>query len=222
MGTYFNVDYYFRSMKVCTVNIGEKRTVIWRDKEYCTGIFKEPINRPIQLGKMDVVHDHVIDRKYHGGVNKACYLFSADHYDHFKNIYPNLKWNNGMFGENLTIMNFDEKQVYIGDTFKVGTAIIQISEPRLPCSTLAMRFDAHRIMKDFIEFGRCGAYVRVLEEGYISAGDIFELIEHPNDSFSVFDVFFSCHNSIEPNLRDRMLNSTLITENTKKELLKKG
>lgn len=208
-------------MKVRSVNIGKKESVQWKGKLFHTGIFKAPIDEPIYLGTTDVDRDSVIDRKYHGGVDKACYMFSLEHYNHFKNLYSELDWNYGMFGENITVEGFNEKDVFIGNTYKVGSAKIQISEPRQPCSTLSMRFNSHQMMKDFIDFGHCGAYVRVIEEGEIQNGDTFELLEEPEDKFSIYNVFALYHSRIDPELRKRMLASSILTDVSKKELRKK-
>ena len=90
-------------MKVVSVNIGERKGVKYRGKTVQTGVFKKPVTHPIILGKFDVEGDAVIDRRYHGGEFKACYLYSADHYEFWKNKYPDLEWEYGMFGENITV-----------------------------------------------------------------------------------------------------------------------
>jgi len=93
------------SMKVISVNIGKKQTVIWKGKTYETGIYKYPVEDTIFLGKEDVVNDDVIDREHHGGANQAVYVYGKNHYAYWQNLYPNLEFNYGMFGENLTISN---------------------------------------------------------------------------------------------------------------------
>ena len=95
-------------MKVVSVNIGEKRTVNYKGKIVETGIFKSPVETPIFLGETGVETDAVIDRRYHGGIDKAVYAYSQNHYAYWKKIYPELDWKFGMFGENLTISNLEE------------------------------------------------------------------------------------------------------------------
>ena len=97
-------------MKVVATNIGEKRTVLWRNEHIETGIFKAPVAQGIVLEREDVKKDAVVDRKYHGGIDKACYAYSADFYDYWKGKFPDLKWSYGMFGENLTIHGLNEKK----------------------------------------------------------------------------------------------------------------
>ena len=98
-------------MKVISTNISQPKTVIWKGKEVTTGIFKEPVSEPLLLEKTDVKGDHVIDRRYHGGEDKACYMYSADHYPFWKERYEHLEWNYGMFGENLTVEGLQETDI---------------------------------------------------------------------------------------------------------------
>jgi MOSC domain-containing protein YiiM len=176
-------------MKTESVNVGATRSINWEGKNYRTGIFKYPVNNAIQLGRTDVVGDKVVDRRYHGGVDKACYAFSSEEYAFWKPMYPHLSFDYGMFGENLTVSELDETRLLIGDTFRVGTALIQVSEPRQPCVKLNIRFDSKTAMKTFIARERCGAYFRVLEEGLVQKNDVFELIQTTTDSMSLNAVF---------------------------------
>ena len=111
-------------MKIISTNIGEPRVIKWRGKEVETGIFKFPVIQPIFLGTDDVENDHVIDRRYHGGTNKACYLYSSDHYGYWQKLYPELEMPWGIFGENLTVEGLNEAQINIGDIFKIGEAVV--------------------------------------------------------------------------------------------------
>jgi len=124
-----------------------------------------------------VTGDTIADRKVHGGTYKACYLFSTDHYTYWKTLYPNLDWNWGMFGENLTIEGLDESQIRIGSIYKLGTALVQITQPREPCFKLGIKFGTQDILRQFIDHGFPGTYVRILEPGNVSTGDTMELIE---------------------------------------------
>lgn len=176
-------------MKVISVNIGEPKEIIWEGKKYHTGIYKYPVEDSIFLGQTDVKDDHVIDRRYHGGIDKACYAFSADAYSHWESLYPNLNFLPGMFGENLTIQNLEEDKIHIGDTFTVGKAIIQVTEPRQPCIKLNIRFNSKTMIKEFIEHGRCGVYFRVIQSGNVKSGDRISKIENGIQPISVYEVF---------------------------------
>ncbi len=170
-------DFLFLGMKIISTNIAEPRTVSWRGHDIKTGIYKNPVEQPIFLGKEDVRHDAVIDRKHHGGEFKACYLFGADYYPEWKIKFPHLQWDWGMFGENLTVAGLDEEKLYIGAIYKLGTATIQISEPRQPCYKLGIKFGTQLVIKEFIHYGHPGTYVRILEEGEVKKGDSLILVE---------------------------------------------
>ena len=153
-------------------------TFIKNGKSVKTGIYKTHVKDGITLGLTDVVGDAVMDRKHHGGIDKACYLYSADHYSFWQEKFPDLHWTHGMFGENLTVDGLDESQINIGDTFEIGKTIIQVSEPRRPCSILGIRFGTQAIVKEFYHQPYPGIYVRVLKEGKIKKGDSFKLIKN--------------------------------------------
>jgi MOSC domain-containing protein YiiM len=194
-------------MKIISTNIGKKKKVIYRGKDIYTGIFKYPVDAPIKLGQEDVENDQVIDRRYHGGIDKACYLFSADHYPAWKAKFPMLKWDWGMFGENLTVEGLDESEVFIGDVFKVGTAKVQVTQPRQPCFKFGIRMEDARAVKEFIKLNQSGVYVRVLEPGEVRKGDTFELIRSAEAQFSIKEIFFLLYNARE--------NTDLIAEAVK-------
>jgi len=205
-------------MKVVATNTGEKRTVSWGFKKVTTGIFKFASSEGIFLGIEDVVGDSVVDRKYHGGIDKACYAYSADQYSFWNPQFPDLEWDHGMFGENLTIEGLNEKELYIGDTFKVGDAIIQVSEPRQPCFKLNVRFNSKRMVKAFTKHGYCGSYFRVLEQGNIKPGDTLELIEAGEPRISVFEVFQLIYSKGNKELREIAKTHYKFAETTKAAL----
>ncbi|MFT4831341.1 MAG: MOSC domain-containing protein YiiM [Psychroserpens sp.] len=172
-------------MKVIATNISKGTTITWHGKEEKTGIFKTPTPAPIFLGKTDVDKDTVVDRKYHGGLDKACYLFSVDEYEYWKKLYPKLTWDWGMFGENLTIKGLDESKIRIGDIYKIGGALVQISQPREPCYKLGIKFEDQNILKQFIDRSHPGTYVRILKEGFVRQGDSAILEEQSKNTLTV-------------------------------------
>ncbi|MCR9172494.1 MAG: MOSC domain-containing protein [bacterium] len=209
---------YLADMKVVATNIGEKQTVEWKGQEVITGIFKYPAEHGIVLEKTDVKSDAVVDRKYHGGIDKACYAYSADHYDHWKDLHPDLEWSYGMFGENLTVEGLDEKTVSIGDTFQVGEAVVQVSEPRQPCMKLNVRMDSSLAVKHFVDFGRSGTYFRVLKEGKVQPGDEFVLQAKGEPVLPVFDVFQMIYEKGNDTLREIAKVHPALAETTKSSL----
>lgn len=176
-------------MQVISTNIAKPTTILWRGQQVQTGIYKTPTNQPIYLGKQDVKGDIVSDRKVHGGEYKACYIFSADHYGYWQNLYPNLNWEYGMLGENLTVSGLDETQIQIGDIYKVGDALVQITQPREPCYKFGVKFGTQKVLEQFIEHGYPGTYLRVLEEGNVAKGDTFTLVEKAKNSLTVHQFF---------------------------------
>lgn len=176
-------------MKIISTNIAKPKTVYWKATKVTTGIFKEPLDIPIYLGKEDVKNDHVNDRKVHGGIDKACYLFSADYYSYWKKKYPGLDWKYGMFGENLTVAGLNEDTVYIEDIYQVGEAVLQVTQPRQPCYKLGIRFNDQSILKQFIKHNHPGFYVRVLQEGYVHKGNELLLQKRAENSLSIVTFF---------------------------------
>lgn len=187
-------------MKIISTNIGKPTTFIWNGKEETTGIYKKPTDKPIFLTKNDVIDDEVSNRLNHGGYYKACYVFSAEQYPYWKNLYPHLDWTWGMFGENLTVSGFDERKVYLGDIFKVGEALVQVSQYREPCYKLGHKFGTSEVIKQFVHHGFGGTYLSILEEGYVDIKDEFKLVEREQESLSVaalFHLVFSKEKDLE-------------------------
>lgn len=209
-------------MKIISTNIGQPTIVIKNRKPTKTGIYKVSVEGPIELGKTDVVGDSVMDRKHHGGVDKACYLYSADHYNFWQEKFPDLDFTWGMFGENLTVEGLDESKIRIGDVFSIGSAIVQVSEPRRPCSILGIRFGTQQMVKLFNNSPYPGIYVRVLTIGKIKSGDVLDLIETNEENITVKEVFslFSEKNkNIE--LANKALNTNTLSEDCKNSIRKR-
>ncbi len=178
-------------MKVISVNIGKKKTVTWKKKTYETGIYKYPVDDCIVLGKEDVVNDHVIDRKYHGGIDQAVYAYGENHYAYWKNLYPDLEFNYGMFGENLTIDNLNEEKIYIGSIYQLGKSKIQVTKSRQPCVKLGIRFQDAKVIKQFWLTNKCGVYFKVLEIGKVTKNDMLILLEKAKNTSSIAQVYES-------------------------------
>ena len=209
-------------MEIVSTNIATKRTVVWQGKDYETGIFKYPVYRALQLEKNDVKGDSVMDRKFHGGIDKAVYLYSEDHYPFWKGKYSNVEWIYGMFGENLTVKNCNEKSILIGDTYEVGNAIIQVSQPRQPCFKLGIRFNSQEVVKDFIQQSFSGVYFRIIKEGKVKQGDRFKLVERPENSISVAQVFQLLYQQQDNyNLINTALKNPFLSEDCKKNIKRK-
>ena len=176
-------------MKVVSTNIGGPTTILWNGKEEQTGIFKYPVREPVFLGSTQVDTDTITDHKHHGGIYKACYLFSSTQYPYWKQRYPSLEWDWGMFGENITIDAMEEKNLIIGSVYSLGNAEVQITIPREPCYKLGVRFQDQQIIKAFVDHGHPGTYLRVLKEGTVRNGDTFLLQDEAKHGVSIFDLY---------------------------------
>jgi len=176
-------------MKVISVNLGERKVLNYKGKIVETGIFKFPVNQPIFLGTEDVKNDAVIDRKHHGGIEKAVYGYSQNHYAYWKALYPNLDWNYGMFGENLTISNLEETEIFIGNTYKLGEVLLEVTKPREPCYKLGIRFGTQKILKQYWNSTKCGVYFKVLQTGNVAVGDELILVNKAENSPTIAEVY---------------------------------
>ncbi len=178
-------------MKVISVNIGEKKAFDFEGKIIETGVFKFPVIYPIFLGPGNVENDAVVDRKHHGGIEKAVYGYSQNHYVYWKELYPNLDWNYGMLGENLTISNLEETEIHIGDIYKLGEALLEVTKPREPCYKLGIRFGTQEIVKQFWNSTKSGVYFKVLQTGHVKVGDELLLIKQLKNSQTIAEVYES-------------------------------
>ena len=207
-------------MKIVSTNIGEARVLEHNGKEVKTGIFKFAVEEGIYLEAEDVVNDNVMDRRYHGGTDKACYLYSADHYKYWQNLYPELDLPWGMFGENLSVEGLHEADVKIGNIYKIGDAVVQATQPRQPCFKLQYRFHDKEIVRKFVDSGFSGVYVRVLENGHVKAGDSMSLIEEKN-AVSIQQVYQWIYAAdFNPEVK-KAINDPFIATSCKKDLLKR-
>lgn len=176
-------------VKILSTNIAKPTTIMFNGEEVITGIYKTPTNKPIYLGKETVEGDEISDREVHGGEFKACYLFSGNYYSYWKKLYPNLNWNYGMLGENLTVSDLDESKIHIGNIYKIGHALVQITQPREPCYKFGVKFGNQRVLKQFVRHSCPGTYVRVLEAGFVKTGDEFILIKEAKNSLTITQFF---------------------------------
>ena len=171
-----------------SVNVGIPREVTSEGRSVTTGIFKNPVDGPVALRRHNLDGDRQADLSVHGGPTKAVYVYPTQHYDYWRGELGNrdLAW--GSFGENFTIDGLDEEAVCIGDEFLVGRARVVVTEPRMPCFKLGIRFDRADMVKRFLKSQRTGFYFGVVEEGLVQAGDEFQQVaEHP-DKLRVADV----------------------------------
>jgi len=172
-------------MKILSVNVGLPREVSWQGKFVTTGIFKEPVKGPVMLRTLNLDGDGQADLTVHGGVSKAVYAYPSEHYAFWRTEFPEMNLSWGMFGENLTTEGLLEDAVYIGDRFRVGQTELMVTEPRMPCYKLGIKFGRADLIKRFRASRRSGFYFAVMREGMVSAGDALELIGREQQDISV-------------------------------------
>src|SRR5437870_9905842 len=175
-------------MKILSVNVGLPREVSWQGKFVTTESVKEPDKNPIMLRRLNLDGDGQADLTVHGGVTKAVYAYPSEHYAFWRAELPTMDLPLGMFGENLTTEGLLEDAVYIGDRFRVGEAELMVTEPRMPCYKLGIKFGRADIIKRFLASRRSGFYFAVTREGMVSAGDALELIGREQQDISVADI----------------------------------
>jgi MOSC domain-containing protein YiiM len=175
-------------MNILSVNVGLPREVSWQGKLVTTGIFKEPVEGRIMMRTLNLDGDRQADLTVHGGVSKAVYAYPSEHYLFWRAEFSemNLPW--GMFGENFTTEGMLEEAVYIGDRFRIGEAEVKVTEPRMPCYKLGIKFGRPGIIKRFLASRRTGFYFAVVREGMIAAGDSLELVGREQKEVNVADI----------------------------------
>jgi MOSC domain-containing protein YiiM len=175
-------------MKLISLNVGLPREVNWKGRAITTGIFKEPVKGSVMLRTLNLDGDRQADLSVHGGVSKAVYAYPVEHYEFWKKEFPDMKLPYGMFGENFTTEGLLEDTVNIGDRFRIGTAEVRATEPRMPCYKLGIKFGRADILKRFLASRRTGFYFAVLQEGEVTDGDSIELLDRDENNIAVADI----------------------------------
>ena len=175
-------------MKLLSVNVSLPREVTYEGKTTTTGIFKEPVSGRVMLWTLNLEGDGQGDLKAHGGTYKAAYAYSIENYDCWKRELGRGDFTFGQFGENFTVEGMLDDAIYIGDVFRVGTALVEVTQPRVPCFKLGIKMGSPQFPKMFLASGRIGFYLRVLEEGEVGAGDIFEHVTGEPERMTVREV----------------------------------
>jgi len=185
-------------MKLVSVNTGLPREVKWHGRMVTTGIFKEAVKGRVALRKLNLDGDRQADLTVHGGEYKAVYCYPLAHYDYWKKELPGRELPMGMFGENFTVddggkallggQGLLEESVHLGDRFSVGTAEVAVTQPRLPCYKLGIRFGSDDMVKRFLASGRTGFYVAVVREGEVGAGDEMKVIAREANGVAVSEI----------------------------------
>jgi MOSC domain-containing protein YiiM len=175
-------------MRIISLNVGRPRLVVWEGRTVSTGIYKTPVAGRVVLRTLNLDGDRQADLTVHGGPDKAVYSYPSEHYGHWRGELPDMELPWGMFGENFTVEGLDESGVNIGDRFRVGEAEVTVTQPRMPCYKLGIKFGRADILKRFLASGRTGFYFSVRREGEVGAGDEVELIGRDENNVTVADI----------------------------------
>jgi MOSC domain-containing protein YiiM len=175
-------------MKLISLNVARPRLTVYKGATINTGIFKQPVSGPLYLRPLNLDGDRQADLSVHGGPNKAVYAYPSEHYDYWRQQLPgtDLPW--GMFGENFTTTGLSEDELHIGDRLQIGSAVLMVRQPRMPCYKLAAKFQRDDIVERFLLSGRSGFYFSVEQEGKVTAGDSFELLSRDSDGIAIAEM----------------------------------
>jgi MOSC domain-containing protein YiiM len=175
-------------VKILSVNVGMPREITWRGKSVRTSIFKAPVQGRVRVGRLNLEGDAQSDLSVHGGRDKAVYAYPSEHYPFWRKELPDVELPWGVFGENLTTEGLLEEHISIGDVVRCGSTEYVVTQPRMPCFKLGIRFGRPDMVRRFQESGRSGFYFAVLQEGDLAAGDPLELVASDGDRLSVAEV----------------------------------
>ncbi len=187
-------------MRVTSVNVGLPREVTWHGSSVSTGIYKEPVDGRVALRKLNLEGDRQADLTVHGGEFKAVYCYPLEHYEYWKRELPDRELPMGVFGENFTVddspretgsqedAGLPEERVHLGDRFEVGSAEVVVTQPRLPCYKLGIRFESDDMVRRFLAAGRTGFYVAVTREGEVGAGDEMRVLSRDANGVSISEI----------------------------------
>lgn len=177
-------------MQLISVNVSLPKEIHYKGESVTTGIFKEPVPGRVMLHELNLDGDGQADLTVHGGVHQAVYVYPFEHYDYWKQKLDRQDLPYGQFGENFTVAGMLEDQVHIGDLFRVGGAVVQVTQPRVPCYKLAIKMNLPKFPKLFMASARTGFYLRVLQEGEVGAGDAIERTEIASEKMTVQEIFY--------------------------------
>ena len=207
-------------MKILSVQVGRPRPVTFDGHVTRTGIYKSPVDGPVRVGILNLEGDEQADLTVHGGVNKAVYAYPSEHYEFWRQQYPSLQLEWGAFGENLTTEGLLEREASIGDIVQIGTALLVVVQPRLPCYKLAGKFDDKTILQTFTDSGRSGIYFAVVEEGHLQSGDSITWKSRVKFPFTIADAM-RLYNGQETSLQllDRALELKCLPDSWRRRVL---
>ncbi len=176
------------AMKIISINVGLPRDVEWQGKVLKTSIWKNPVAGRIPVSKLNLKGDQQSDLSVHGGADKAVYAYPREHYAYWQNALSDMELPWGAFGENFTIEGILEDQIRVGDRLQIGSAEFIVTQPRMPCFKLGVRFNDMHMVKRFLKSRRTGFYFAVLREGEVGSGDEIHFKERQEGGLTIADI----------------------------------
>ena len=198
-------------MKLVAISVGRPKEVQWRGRSVQTSIFKTPVSGRVHVTRLNIEGDEQSDLSVHGGAEKAVYVYPAEHYSFWRRELPDTELPWGAFGENFTTEGLLEDEVWIGDRYRVGSVELVVTQPRMPCYKLAIRFGRADMVKRFLQSGRSGFYLAVEREGELSPGDAIERFARDERRLTVADVvaLYAADSANQPLLETASEHSSL-------------
>jgi MOSC domain-containing protein YiiM len=175
-------------MRLLSVNVGMPRLLAWKDNTLKSGIFKKPVSGRVLLRTTNLDGDRQADLSVHGGPNKAVYGYPSEHYEYWHGKLPGVQLDWDALGENFTTSGLVETDIYVGDYYCAGQAVIAVTTPRLPCFKLAAKFQRDDMIERFLHSGRSGYYFSVVEQGEVGAGDELKLLERQDPTLTIAEM----------------------------------
>ncbi|WP_158945158.1 MOSC domain-containing protein [Granulicella sp. S190] len=212
-----------KSLRVVSLNLGQVEPLDFNGKTVYTGIFKRPVNRPVTVKTLTLEGDSQVDLVNHGGARKAVYFYPSEHYPFWADLLNVKGLEPGALGENFTSIGLLEAEAYVGDRWKLGSAIFEITQPRSPCYKLALKYQRNDLVARFLEAIKPGFYASVIEEGVVAPGDALTLVSSAPERISVHDVFrLAVGFESEPDLRLAIFRNERIPEFWRRKVLSHG
>ena len=206
-------------MKILSINISKPEKIVFNNKDLVTSIYKKPVNGEVEVTKDGIIGDGQADLRVHGGFDKALYAYSYSHYEFWgKQMNQDFSNNFGLVGENLTIENFDEKNINIGDEITISSCTFKITQPRIPCFKLGIKMNDRNFPRSFSQSGNVGAYMKVLQPGSISTGDEIKITNQESNSMTIFEITELLYKDIKNiNQMKKALEINSLTEEIKEK-----
>lgn len=196
--------------RLVSVNVGEPRWIHWQDRRVRTAIWKDPVKGPVEVRGVNLAGDDQADRRVHGGTHKAVYAYAAEDYAWWSEQLG-IEVGAGWFGDNLTTEGFDLGAAVVGERWRVGTCVLEVSEPRMPCFKLGARMGTADFVELFAIVGRHGTYLRIIEEGTLAAGDEIVLVSRPAARLTVAELA-GARRSDDAGLLQRVIDHDAVSE----------